>query len=75
VSAVISVRVPKKLKDEAEKLGINIRETVQKSIIQAIEEEKAKRIAESLVELAGNMEDLSEEDWVKAIRESRDEGR
>jgi post-segregation antitoxin (ccd killing protein) len=75
VSAVISVRVPKKLKDEAEKLGIDIKETVRKSIIQAIEEEKARRIAESLVELAKNMEGLSEEDWVKAIRESRDEGR
>ena len=75
MSAVISIRIPKKLKEESEKLGINIKETVQKAIIQAVEEEKAKRITESLVELAENMENLSEEDWVKAVRESRDEER
>jgi len=75
LSAVISIRIPKKLKEESEKLGINIKETVQKAIIQAVEEEKAKRITESLVELAENMENLSEEDWVKAVRESRDEER
>ncbi|MEB3772138.1 MAG: type II toxin-antitoxin system CcdA family antitoxin [Desulfurococcales archaeon] len=72
MSTVISVRIPKHLKEEAESLGINIKETVKKALEEAVEEEKARRLAEALVQLAEGMNGLSEEDWISAIRKERD---
>jgi post-segregation antitoxin (ccd killing protein) len=73
VSDVISVRVKKGLKQRAEELGINIREVVEKALEKAIEEKER----EELRELAKNIKELikgvSEEEWAKAVRRSRDE--
>ncbi len=72
MSTVISVRIPKHLKEEAESLGINIKETVKRALEEAVEEEKARRLAEALVQLAEGMNGLSEEDWINVIRKERD---
>ena len=40
VSTVISVRIPKHPKEEAESLGINIKETARRTLKEAMEEEK-----------------------------------
>jgi len=72
LSTVISVRIPKRLKEEAESLGINIKETVKKALEQAVEEKKAKRLADALIELAEGMDGISEEEWVNIIRKTRD---
>jgi len=74
MSSVISVRVPKRLKEEAERLGINIRHVVEESLRHAIAKEKRRRVAEALRELADAGGELSVKEWIKAIRASR-EGR
>ena len=54
-------------------IGINIREVVEEALEGAIrdkEKEELKKIAMKIKEL---MRDVSEEDWVRAVRESRDE--
>ena len=70
-SVVVSVRVPRKLKEEAESLGIDIRRVVEEALRHAVKEERKKRIAEALKEIAEAGSLLSEEEWVKAVRDSR----
>ena len=73
MSDVISVRVRKELKEKAEKLGINVRDVVEKALESAIEEkekEDLRNLARSIKEL---MKDVSEDEWVEAVRRSRDE--
>lgn len=54
-------------------MGINIRDVVEKALEKAIEEkekEELKKLASDIKEL---MKGVSEEEWVEAIRRSRDE--
>ncbi len=67
-TVVVSVRIPKRLKEEAERLGVNIRQVIEESLRRAIEEEKRKRVMEALRGLAEACEGLSEDEWVNAIR-------
>jgi hypothetical protein len=63
----------KGIKGKAEELGINIRDVVEKALEKAIEEkekEDLKKLASDIKEL---MKGVSEEEWVEAIRRSRDE--
>ena len=61
---VLSVRVKKNLKDEAEKLGVDLRAEVENLLEQLVAEKKAK--AQQIAK------DLREE-WVEDVRATRDE--
>ncbi|MEM3665167.1 MAG: DUF4145 domain-containing protein [Candidatus Jordarchaeales archaeon] len=71
-TSVVSVRVKRELKEEAEKLGIDLRSVVEKAIeseVRRVKKEKLKRLLE---EALRNI-DFTAEDWARAVRESRDE--
>ena len=72
MSTVLSVRVGRKLKEEAERLGINLRDVVERALREEIAKVKAEKYKE-LLEDGLNAMDLSPEEWVKAIKESRRE--
>ncbi|ADX82080.1 DUF4145 domain-containing protein [Sulfolobus islandicus] len=73
MSDVISVRVKKELKKRAEELGINIREVVEKALEEAIREKEKEELKDIAMRIKELMRDVSEDDWVWAVRESRDE--
>ncbi|ACP45023.1 conserved hypothetical protein [Sulfolobus islandicus Y.G.57.14] len=73
MSDVISVRVKKELKKRAEELGINIREVVEKALEEAIREKEKEELKDIVMRIKELMRDVSEDDWVRAVRESRDE--
>ncbi|ACP34770.1 conserved hypothetical protein [Sulfolobus islandicus L.S.2.15] len=73
MSDVISVRVKKELKKRAEELGINIREVVEKALKEAIREKEKEELKDIVMRIKELMRDVSEDDWVRAVRESRDE--
>jgi len=73
MSDVLSVRVNKELKKKAKELRINIREVVEKALENAIREKEKEEIKGIAMKIKELMKDVSEEDWVRAIRESRDE--
>jgi antitoxin component of RelBE/YafQ-DinJ toxin-antitoxin module len=73
MSEVLSVRVNKELKKKAKELGINIREVVEKALENAIKEKEKEEIKGIAMKIKELMKDVSEEDWVRAVRESRDE--
>lgn len=68
---VLSVRVRKELKEEAEKLGVDFREVIEKALEEAIEREKRKRLEKTIEGIVELMKDVKEEEWIKVIREWR----
>ncbi|BBD72372.1 VapB-type antitoxin [Sulfodiicoccus acidiphilus] len=73
MSDVISVRVKKELKKKAEELGINIREVVEKALEESIMEKEKEELRDMAMKIKELMKDVSEDDWIRAVRESRDE--
>lgn len=72
MSVVVSVRVKRELKEEAERLGINIKEVFEKALKNAIENEKRKKLSEAVKNVLKHL-DIGEDEWIKLIRETRDE--
>ena len=70
---VLSVRIKRELKREAEKLNINMKSVVEKAIAEAIEQAKRKKLSEAINALLLEMKEISEDEWVRAVRECRRE--
>ncbi|AFA38982.1 transcriptional regulator, CopG family [Pyrobaculum oguniense TE7] len=72
MSVVIGVRIPKKLKEELEQLGIDYAREIREYLQRRVKEEKAKKLAEALDKL---IEQTIEKDystsWIREERESR----
>jgi antitoxin component of RelBE/YafQ-DinJ toxin-antitoxin module len=71
-TAVLSVRVKKSLKEEAEKMGIDIKPAVEALLEKLVAEKKAKaqKRAEELRRAMGN---VTVEEWVRDIKQTRRE--
>ena len=72
-TAVLSVRVRRELKEEVEALGLDVKSIVER----ALEEEVTKRRLQEFRELAAEaldaMSEVSVEEWVRVVRETRHE--
>ncbi len=71
VSTVLSVRVRKELKEEAERLGINIREVVEKALEESIERAKRELVTSALKAVWEELSKVPEDEWIRVIKESR----
>ena len=71
MSAVLSVRVRRDLKKQAEQLGINIREVVEKALENAIQEARRRQLLSALEEMRSELRGLGEEEWLRIIKEER----
>jgi len=71
--AVISVRVKRELKEEAEKLNVDLRSVVEKALEEEILRRKAELLKPKIDETLNAMKNLTVEDWVKAVKETRRE--
>jgi len=69
-SAVLSVRIRRGLREEAERLGVNIREVVEKALEEEVKRVKMGMLRKLFEEALKSM-NISVEDWVMAVRESR----
>jgi post-segregation antitoxin (ccd killing protein) len=69
-TVVLSVRVRRELKEEAERLGIDLREAVERALEEEIRRVKMERMKKLIGEALVSM-DLDVEEWVKAVREMR----
>jgi len=69
---VLSVRVRKSLKDEAEKMGVDFKAAVEELLegIVADKRAKAQKRAEDLRSAMGN---VTVEEWVEDVKETRHE--
>ena len=71
-TVVLSVRVRRELKEEAEELGIDIRGVVEKALREEVLKVKRERF-KRLLEKALKSMDVSVKEWVEAVKESRRE--
>ncbi len=68
-TAVLSVRVKKSLKDEAERLGIDLKMVVEQTLEQLVAEKKAK--AKQVAKELGVLMAVTAEEWVRDVRATR----
>jgi len=74
MSSVIGVRVPEKLKEELEKLGINYSEEVRKFLEDLVRKKKAEKILKELEDLERSIGEIKGNLSVEFIREDREGG-
>lgn len=73
-SVVIAVRIPRKLKEELDALGINYSEEIRRFLEQRVREEKAKRLIKEIEEIAKSIPRISGNLAIEMIGEDRDRG-
>ncbi len=71
--ATVSAKIPKEMKDKLDELGISPSELFKKAAKREIEEKEWEKVIHKLDEARPILLKTSREEWVKAIRESRDE--
>ena len=71
MTEVLSVRVKKSLKHEAEKLGIDLKLAIEKTLEELVAEKKAK--AQKIAEELRNLMDVEPEEWVNDVKSTRRE--
>ena len=72
MTELVSVRVDKETKELINKLGINVSETVRKALQEEIRRRREEELAEGLKEAKLILAKVSDQDIIKAVRESRD---
>jgi len=72
LSVVIGIRVPRKLKEELEKLGINYAKEVREYLMRRVREERAKRLAREIEEFRSRLRPVRGNLSAELIREDRD---
>lgn len=71
VTEVLSVRVRKSLKDEAEKLGVDLKKAVEQLLEELVAEKKAK--AQKVAKELSSLMDVNPEEWTNDVRATRHE--
>ena len=72
MSVVIGVRIPKRLKEEIEKLGINYSEEIRQYLEKRVREERARRLIARIEALRKKIKPIEENLSAELIREDRD---
>lgn len=71
VTEVLSVRVKKSLKDEAEKLGVDLKDAVEQLLEELVADKKRK--AQTVAKELSSLMDVKEEEWVNDVKTIRQE--
>jgi plasmid maintenance system antidote protein VapI len=71
MTEVLSVRVKKSLKQEAEKLGVDLRVVVEASLEEIVAEKKAN--AQKTAKELRDLMDVKPEEWAADVRATRHE--
>jgi len=73
-TTVIAVRIPKRLKEELEELGIDYAEEIRRFLEQRVREEKAKRLLKEVEEIVRSVPRIRGNLAAEFVREDRDRG-
>jgi len=69
-TVVLSVRIGRELKEEVERLGIDVRSVVERALREEVLKKRRERFRKILEKALKDM-DISVEEWVRVVRESR----
>ncbi len=73
-TVVIGIRVPKELKEELERLGINYSDEVRKFLTKLVREKRAEKLIKEIDNFMARIKPIKENLVAELIREDRDEG-
>ncbi|MCD6089749.1 type II toxin-antitoxin system CcdA family antitoxin [Candidatus Bathyarchaeota archaeon] len=68
----ITVRVPRKLKEELAKYGVNVSEILRRALEEEVRKRKREELKAAAAELGEFFSRIPDEEIVKGIRETRD---
>ncbi len=71
MTEVLSVRVKKSLKDEAEKLGVDLKVEIEQLLEDLVADKKAK--AKKIAKELDSLMDVKAEEWVSDVKATRHE--
>ncbi len=71
MTEVLSVRVKKELKREAERLGVDLKAAVEELLEELVAEKK--RNAENIAKELGSLMNVKPEEWVNDVKTTRQE--
>ena len=71
MTEVLSVRIKKSLKDEAEKLGVDLKSAVEELLEELVAEKKAK--AKQVARELSDLMNVKPEEWVNDVKATRHE--
>lgn len=71
MSVVIGVRIPRKLKEELEELGIDYAEEIRQYLEKRVREERAKRLLDKIESFRKKINVIDDNLSAKLIREDR----
>jgi len=69
----ITVRIPDDLKREIDELGVQVSDVTRTAIENEVKRLKREKAKEAAKKLSGLLASISDEEIVKAVRETRDE--
>ena len=69
----VSTKVRRKLKEEAEKLGINISEVLRRALEDEVKKRRIEVLKKELIEIDSILEKIDIDRIVRSIREYREE--
>ena len=71
-TVTVSAKIDVKLRKKLEELGIKPSEAIRRALEREVEDRTRERLRKEVEEASKIMSKVSREDWVKAVRESRD---
>lgn len=74
MSVVIGVRVPKRLKEELERLGVNYSEEIRRFLEDLVRRKRAERIMREIQKIEGSLGRIEGNLAAEFVREDREEG-
>ncbi len=72
-TAVLTVRVPEMLKEEVKRYKINVSEVIRRALEEEIRRKKLEELRRKLTEVSEFLRAIPREEWVRLIREGREE--
>lgn len=72
MSIVIGVRIPRKLKEELEELGVDYTKEIKEYLTRRVREERAKRLVKEVKEFKSRLKPIRGNLSAEFIREDRD---
>ena len=71
MSVVVSIRLRRELREEAKRLGIDLREVVERALEEEIKRRRRRELEEAIEDILRGMRGISEEEFREVIREWR----
>ncbi|MGC8912097.1 MAG: hypothetical protein ACP5K8_08475 [Nitrososphaeria archaeon] len=68
---IISVRVPRELKEELRRHGVKVSEVIRRALVEELRRRKMEKLKESAAQLGNFFAKMSDEEIVESVKRAR----